>query len=125
MNKDLWVRQFVRDTALASGDDYASAFKMLGLVVFVAQEGVDGLLSGRMISERTVHRWADTLNAAGWGDVLTDARLHLAVRDFVRHRLGGLPPELARERVIEAARVAVEREEALSPAERKGVTPAL
>jgi len=111
----LRVREFLRDTAQASGDDYATAFKLLGLVVFVAQEGIDPLLSGRLISPRTFHRWADSLKTAGWGDLLTEARLRLAVRDFVKDRLGGLPPALARERVVEAARVAAESEEALSP----------
>ena len=108
-------RKFLRDVAIASGDDYSAAFKLLGMVVFVAEAGAEPLLSGRLVSVSTFNRWVDTLRLAGWGDLLADVRLRQALREFLNQRLGGLPLELAREKTLEAVRLAVAAEEARSP----------
>jgi hypothetical protein len=109
------LRKFLTDVSQACGDDYASAFKLLGLVVFVSEEGVESLLAGNVISARTFHRWAECLASAGWGDLLADVRLRQAVRSYVALRLNGLPIPLARSKVLEAVRSMVDEAEARSP----------
>jgi hypothetical protein len=109
------VMRFLRDTAQAAGDDYATAFKLLGMVVFVAEAGAEPLLSGRLVSVSTFNRWVDTLRTAGWGDLLGDVRLRQALREYMNQRVGGLPMERARTAVMEAVSRMVADPEALSP----------
>ena len=110
------VRRFIRDTAVARSDDHTAAFKLLGMVVFVAEVSVEPLLSGRLVSVSTFNRWVDTLRMAGWGDLLADVRLRQALRDYVNQRLGGLPMERAREAVVAAVSEMVTEEEECTPA---------
>lgn len=110
-----WLRQFLSDVAVASNDDYSVAFKLLGMVIFVAEEGIEGLLAGRFVSSRTFYRWTDCLTSAGWGDLLADVRLRQAVRSYMDLRLGGLPIPLAHSKVLEAVRSMVDEAEARSP----------
>lgn len=95
-------RRFLSDVAVACGNDYASAFKLLGVIVFVAEEGVEPLLSGGLVAPKTFYRWAEVLRHAGWGDLLADVRLRQAVRGYLAERLGGHPGDRARGAVVEA-----------------------
>lgn len=110
-----WVREFVRDVSIASGDDCVAGFKLLGMVVYVAEIGTEPLLSGKLVAVSTFHRWVETLRLAGWGDLLADVRLRQALRDYVNQRMGGLPIEQARREVIEAVETMVAEAEALPP----------
>ena len=87
MNTKLFIEQITEQT-----EDYAQAFKLLGLVVFIAQEGNEPLLSGEMISPRTYYRWIEKIKQAGYGDLLVEARLRQVISDFINQRLGTLSP---------------------------------
>jgi hypothetical protein len=105
-------RQFLKDAAIASGDDYSMAFKLLGMVAFVAEAGPEPLLTGRLVSIPTLNRWMETLRLAGWGDVIADLRLRQAVREYVKERVRGGIIEQTRENVADAvARVVAEEAE--------------
>ena len=43
------VDEFITQIAEISNDDYPQAFKLLGFVVYIAQEGTECLLTGKMI----------------------------------------------------------------------------
>ena len=94
------VSEFITQIAEASNDDYPQAFKLLGFVVYVAQEGGESLLSGKMISQRTYYRWMEIVHRAGWGDLLADARLRQVLQEYLWKRFAGLPIDQARERVL-------------------------
>jgi len=70
------VRRLVKDLAVAAGDDYSQACKVLGMVVFALSEGVEPLLGGGLVRDSTFFRWMDLLRAAGWGELVcgTDYR---------------------------------------------------
>ena len=65
--KSVNVKKFVDEIAEETKGDYASAFKLLGFVIYVAQQGSDSLLTGEMISQRTYYRWLEIVQRAGWG----------------------------------------------------------
>lgn len=94
------VSEFITQIAETSNDDYPHAFKLLGFVVYVAQEGSESLLSGKMISQRTYYRWLELVQRAGWGDLLADARLRQVLQEYLWKRFAGLPIDQARERVL-------------------------
>lgn len=96
------IRKFIHDVGNECGNDYTSVFKLLGFVVYVAQEGNDRLLSGELISPRTYHRWFNTISKAGWGDILADARLRQVIKEYLRQKFSGLPITHARIKVLEA-----------------------
>lgn len=105
-------RRFLSDVAVACGNDYASAFKLLGVIVFVAEGGIEPLLSGGLVAPKTFYRWAEALRHAGWGDLLADVRLRQAVRCYVTERLAGLPGDEARGSIVEAVtRIAADEAE--------------
>jgi hypothetical protein len=93
MSTSLETREFLDDIAAATDNDYTTAFKMLGFVLFVSQYGTDDLLTGSMISPRTYYRWLETVKAAGWQDLLADVRLTQALREYVNN-VGSQPVEL-------------------------------
>jgi hypothetical protein len=109
------LRKFLGDVAHACGDDYAYAFKLLGLVVFVSEEGVEPLLAGGLISARTFYRWVECLGAAGWGNLLADIRMKQALRDFPDLRLGDLAGQMAHSTVLGVIESIVNEAEARSP----------
>jgi hypothetical protein len=76
-------RKFLHDVAQVADGDYATAFKMLGFVLYVSEYGADDLLSGAMVSLRTYYRWVETVKAAGWESLLADVRLAQALREYV------------------------------------------
>jgi hypothetical protein len=82
------IRVMLRDLAVAAGDDYSQAFKVLGMVVYAQLEGVEPLLAGRLVHERTFFRWVALLKAAGWGDLLCAGDYRRAVADVIATRLG-------------------------------------
>ena len=77
------VKQFVTDVGEAQKGDYSIAFKLLGLIVFITEEGSDPILSGRFISARTYHRWMDLINSVGWGNLVADARLRKELQEYM------------------------------------------
>jgi len=93
-------RAFVDEVGEIADGNYAMGFKLLGFIVFMTQEGADPLLSGKLISQRTYHRWMDLINRAGWGDLLADARLRQVLQEYIWKRFAGLPIDQARERVL-------------------------
>lgn len=83
MAERLQYRQFLSDVAQVADGDYATGFKMLGFVLFVAENGDEDLLSGSMVSLRTYYRWLETIKAAGWQSLLAELRLSQAIREYV------------------------------------------
>ena len=96
------VREFIDQITEAKEGDYAIAFKLLGFVVYIAQEGSDSLLTGNMISQRTYYRWLEIVKRAGWGDLLADARLRHVIKEYLHQKFSGLPIKNARMKVMEA-----------------------
>ena len=96
------VDKFIQDAAQAAKGDYAQAFKLLGFVVYVGEEGGDELLTGDLISRQTYFRWLDAIKRAGWGDLLADARLRHVIHEYLWQRFEGLPNEDARAKVLHA-----------------------
>ena len=94
------VKEFLDQVVEEAQGDYPSAFKLLGFVVYIAQEGSESLLSGKMISRRTYYRWLELVQRAGWGDLLADARLRQVLQEYLWKRFAGLPIDQARERVL-------------------------
>ena len=94
------VKEFIDQIVEEAQGDYPSAFKLLGFVVYIAQEGSESLLSGKMISQRTYYRWMEMVQRAGWGDLLADARLRQVLQEYLWKRFAGLPIDQARERVL-------------------------
>jgi len=94
------AKEFIHQIAEEAKGDYPIAFKILGLVVYVAQEGSESLLTGKMISQRTYYRWMEIVQRAGWGDLLADARLRQVLKEYLWKRFAGLPIDQARERVL-------------------------
>ena len=86
-------QKFLDDVALVSDGDYATAFKMLGFVQYVSEAGPERFLSGALISPRTYYRWIETINAAGWGSLLSDVRFSQALQEYVAG-LNGQPDEI-------------------------------
>lgn len=98
------VRRFIEQIAAEKDGDYTLAFKLLGFVVFITEEGNDDLLSGELISTRTYARWMSAINRAGWGNLVADARLRKELRDYLWIRYAGLPLDLARDKTVETIR---------------------
>jgi hypothetical protein len=98
-------KRFLDDVAEVADGDYATAFKMLGFVLYVSESGADGFLSGAMVSPRTYYRWVETIKAAGWASLLSDVRLEQALQEYV----GGLnaQPEEIRAAVLQKLDVAL------------------
>lgn len=65
--KSMDVNEIIEQISEASNDDYPQAFKLLGFVVYFAQEGSDSLLSKRMISQRTYLQMAKYYRGCGVG----------------------------------------------------------
>jgi len=110
----LEVKQFLHQVADQTQGDYPIAFKLLGFVVYFAQEGSDTFLSGEMISPRTYHRWMRLVDQAGWGDLVADARLRKELQDYMWKRFAGLPVSQARQEIINTVRSLVTDEKAQS-----------
>lgn len=108
------IEEFLHQVAKQAQGDYSIAFKLLGLVVYVAQEGSDALLTGKMISLRTYYRWLEMVKHAGWGDLLADARLRQVIQDYIWKRFAGLPIDQARDRVLRVVTDLVSETEARS-----------
>jgi ABC-type transport system substrate-binding protein len=102
-------RRFLDDVARASEGDYASAFKMLGFVLYIADRGADSLLSGAMVSPRTYYRWVDTVNAAGWASLLADVRIRQAINEYTTCLLhnGSLDRQQVKQKLDAAVNAAV------------------
>lgn len=109
------VRKFVDQVAAEMDGDYPLAFKLLGFVVFIAEEGNDALQSGDLISPRTYSRWMSVIDRAGWGDLVADARLRKELEDYLWSRFAGLPLNVAREQTINTVRTFLADSEARSP----------
>lgn len=77
-----WQR-FLDDVSEVSRGDYSSAFKLLGVVLFMQQKGIEPLLSGKLISPRTAYRWLETIQDAGWGSLLSEVRVMQAIRQHL------------------------------------------
>ena len=75
------IRQFVDCVALETEGDYSQAFKLLGFVPFLTEEGPDIFLSGEILSPRTYHRWVEKLRKAGLGGFALDARMRKLVSE--------------------------------------------
>lgn len=94
--------EFVENVASKIGGDYSRSFKLLGFVLYLAEVGPDPFLGGRVMSQRTYHRWIDELGRCGLDGLALDARLRGLVNEYVRERFGGLPVPLAREKLMES-----------------------
>ena len=94
------IKEFIEQIASEVNGDFTFAFKLLGFFVFISQEGCESILSKRMISRRTYYRWLSIIDAAGWGDLLADARLRQVLQEYLWKRFAGLPIDQARERVL-------------------------
>jgi hypothetical protein len=84
-------QEMLEDVAAVSAGSYATGFKLLGVVVFIEDEGIEPLLSGEMVSTRTAYRWLETIREAGWGALISEARVIQAIQDH----LASLPREEA------------------------------
>jgi hypothetical protein len=80
MNK--W-QEMLDDIAATSKGNYATGFKLIGVVVFIQDEGIEPLLSGEMVSTRTAYRWLEVIREAGWGSLISEARIIQAIQDHL------------------------------------------
>ncbi|MCH8093414.1 MAG: hypothetical protein IH953_02360 [Chloroflexi bacterium] len=108
------AKEFVEQAAIGLSDDYVRAFKLLGFVLYLAEEGPEPFLSGRVMSPRTYNRWIEELGICNLDGFAMDARLRQLVNEYVRKRLGGLPIPLARSKVLDAVGVMIGEKDALS-----------
>ena len=76
-------RRFLDDVAEAIRGDYATGFKILGFLLYVAECGADDFLTGEMISPRTYYRWIDVVKKAGWESLFSDVRFSQALREYI------------------------------------------
>ncbi len=106
------IKQFIDDIGSLNDNDYPQAFKLLGLIVFIAQEGAEPLLSGEMISPRTFYRWVEKIKQAGYGDLLAETQLKQAVRNFINLRLGDQPVQDAKEQVLAVIEASLQESQA-------------
>ncbi len=95
-------REIISSVVKSSVGDYSLAFKLLGFIMFLEEEGPDPFLAGEVLSTRNYHRWIGCLGRAGLQDVALDARMRQLVREYIWGRFRGLPINQARERVLEA-----------------------
>ena len=109
------TRDFIEQVANQVDNDYSQAFKLLGLVVFVAQEGNEPLLSGEMISPRTYYRWVEKIKQAGYGDLLAEARLRQVISDFINQRLGELSSSEVSAQINQVVQTSLELEKTPNP----------
>lgn len=107
-------REFVDKAVLVLSGDYIRAFKLLGFVLYLAEEGPEPFLSGRVMSPRTYNRWIDELRECDLDGFALDARLRQLVNEYLWKRFGGLPIPLAREKVLDAVGVMIGEKDALS-----------
>jgi hypothetical protein len=109
------ARDIVKSVADTNKGDYSSAFKILGFLIFLAEEGPDAFLSGDILSPRTYHRWIESLRKADLEGFALDARMRQLVSEYIRGRFDGLPIPLAREKVLETLGSMMGNQEARSP----------
>ena len=112
--QEMRAKEFIEQAAIAFGGDYARAFKLLGFVLYLAEDGPEPFLSGRVMSPRTYHRWIEELGICNLDGFAMDARLRQLVNEYVRKRFGGLPIPLARSKVLDAVGVMIGEKDALS-----------
>lgn len=93
--------EIVSSIVKANRGDYAAAFKLLGFLVFLAEEGPDPFLAGEIMSPRTYHRWIDTLRQSGLDGLALDARMRQLINEYLWRRFGGLPINQARSEVLQ------------------------
>ncbi|KAA3642799.1 MAG: hypothetical protein DWQ07_19940 [Chloroflexi bacterium] len=98
---DINIREIIDQLAAVTKDDYSLAFKLLGFIIYIAQEGNETLLSGSMISPRTYYRWFERVEKAGLKNLLMDAKLQQAISEYVGESLGGIPIEERQTKVSE------------------------
>ena len=91
----------IKSLASTNNEDFPNAFKLLGFIVYIAQEGNEDLLTGSMISQRTYYRWYEQVEKAGLKNFLLDAKLQQAIAEYVDQNLGGIPIEEQRTKVNE------------------------
>ena len=75
-------RKFLEDIAIVNGGNYATAFKLLGFVLYIGQFGADSLLAGDMVSLPTYYRYVEIIKAAGWGSLLAEVRAVQALKEY-------------------------------------------
>lgn len=109
------TKRVIHDFSKACSEDYTQAFKLLGLVVFVAQEGNEPLLSGEMISPRTYYRWVEKIKQAGYGDLLAEARLRQVISDFINQRLSDLSSSEVSAQINQVVQSSLELENTPNP----------
>lgn len=102
------IRKILQEVAIRSNGDYPFAFKLLGFLIYIAQEGNESLLSGEMISPRTYYRWVEKINQAGYGDLLADVRIRQVVSDFINQRYSDLPINEVKSKVLEAVEMSID-----------------
>ena len=91
-------RRFLDDLAETVRGDYATGFKILGFLLYVAEYGVDDFLAGEMISPRTYYRWVVAVKKAGWESLLSDVRFGQALREYIASLEG--QPDTVRQTVL-------------------------
>ncbi len=112
MKNAINIKEYVYKLAEQENGDFPQAFKLLGLIVFIAQEGAEPLLTGEMISPRTYYRWVEKIKQAGYGDLLAETQLKQAVRNFINLRLGDLPVQDAKEQVLAVVEASLQENQA-------------
>jgi hypothetical protein len=96
------AREIISSVANSSDGDYSLAFKMLGFLLFLAEEGPESFLSGEILSPRTYHRWVEQLRRAGLEGFALDARMRQLISEYIFSRFAGIPIPQARKKVLEA-----------------------
>lgn len=89
--------------------DVSHALKLLGFLVFVANEGIEPFQTGEYISVQTYHRWVEQIRRAGLGDILLDIRLRQLLVEFFDTRFGDLEAASAKDKILEAVDQSLER----------------
>ncbi len=108
------ANEFVEKAAGGLGGDYFRAFKLLGFVLYLAEQGPEPFISGRMMSPRTYSRWIEELRECNLDGFALDARLRQLINEYLWKRFAGLPIPLAREKLLDAVGGMIREEDALS-----------
>jgi hypothetical protein len=107
------AKEIVDSVVESSVGDYSMAFKLLGFLSFLAEEGSGPFLAGNVLTPRTYHRWLENLRQSGLEALALDVRLRQLVREYTHSRFAGLPIDKARSKVLDTVCSIIGEEEAL------------
>lgn len=94
------IKSITDKLATVTKDNYSQALKLLGFLIFVANEGNELLLSGDHISRQTYYRYVGKIKQAGLGGFLIDLRLQQILAEMIEMRFGGFQVDDLEEQIL-------------------------